>query len=98
MLHASKSRGFAWAERVEKKMRDLNVNIAGTAINTILWPFAPLCRAAAMGRTMPFDLRLANVNFCISSPGSRHSEIVKSFGRRQAYESPRRTNPRGAEQ
>src|SRR5271165_82979 len=30
----------------------------------------------------------------VRSPESRSSGFVKSFGRREAYESPRRTNPR----
>jgi len=36
------------------------------------------------------------MNVCFGSPlvQTRHSALVKSFGRRQAYESPRRTNPR----
>jgi hypothetical protein len=38
----------------------------------------------------------ANVRFDISIAQSRQSASVKSFGRRQASESPRRANPRAA--
>jgi hypothetical protein len=39
-------------------------------------------------------LRGTNVRFDISIAQSRHSALVKSFGRRQASESRRGTNPR----
>ncbi len=52
--------------------------------------------AFAIGSLASRLRRSAKVRFSILSPESRHSAYVKSFGRRQASESPRGTNPRCA--
>ncbi len=45
---------------------------------------------------MPLNSRVSSGRFTFASPRSRQSAVVKSFGRRQASESPRGTNPRCA--
>src|ERR1700740_406752 len=51
-----------------------------------------------MVRGLPGHFAVSTSAFIFRIAQSRRSAVVKSFGRRRAYESPRRTNPRGAEQ
>jgi hypothetical protein len=50
-------------------------------------------KTAVQGQSLPKHPD-GSVRFARSAPQNRRTAPVKSFGRREAYESPRRTNPR----
>jgi len=68
-----------------------SVGSAGAAIQSARQPTTWM---SGRGQNPPKYLPGDNVRFAHSTPKCRKAAFVKSFGRREAYESPRGTNPR----